>query len=43
MPIMMNVGESAGCAVALALQEGKDLDALDAGALRACLDKHYGE
>lgn len=42
MPIMMNVGESAGYAVALAAREDKCLDELDAPSLRACLTEKYG-
>ena len=43
MPIMMNVGESSGYAVALALRGGKLLDELDTASLRACLCEKYGE
>ncbi len=41
MPIMMNVGESAGYAVALALREGKKLDELAAEELTAYLKEKY--
>lgn len=41
MPIMMNVGESAGYAVALALRMGKKLDELDGGELTAFLKEKY--
>ena len=43
MPIMMNVGESAGYAAALALRDGKHLDELAADVLRNCLKEKYGE
>lgn len=43
MPIMMNVGESVGYVMALALREGKNLDELPANLLRTCLKEKYGE
>ena len=42
MPIMMNVGESAGYAAALALRENKTLDQISSASLRSCLDQKYG-
>lgn len=41
MPIMMNVGESAGYLFALAAQKDSTLDALEAEEIRACLSAHY--
>lgn len=41
MPIMMNVGESAGYAVALAKREKKKLDELTAASLSQCLTDKY--
>lgn len=41
MPIMMNVGESAGYAAALAKQEEKCLDELEAGSLKEWLADKY--
>ncbi len=43
MPIMMNVGESAGYAVALACQKGVDLNQLPTAQLRQFLANKYGE
>ena len=42
MPIMMNVGESAGYAVALALRGGKDLTQISPDQLRGILKEKYG-
>ena len=42
MPIMMNVGESAGYLFALAQKDHSDLDTLKAEEIRACLSAHYG-
>ena len=41
MPIIMNVGESAGYAVALAMEENCRLDELSAAALSARLKAKY--
>ncbi len=41
MPIMMNVGESAGCLFALAKQKDCGLDALSVEDISACLSRHY--
>lgn len=43
MPIMMNVGESAGYLFALAKEKGCGVDALGAEEIRACLSAHYAE
>lgn len=41
MPIMMNVGESAGYLFALAKEKGCAMNELEAEEIRACLSKHY--
>lgn len=43
MPIMMNVGESAGYAAALAVRGGKNMDELAADVLQDYLKEKYGE
>lgn len=42
MPIVMNIGQSAGVAIALASKAGKELSQVQPGELRRCLQKYEG-